>query len=238
MSSISIKNKKIHKVESGDIFVHRGYPLGNPFVCEPFGQYTRQESIQLFDTWLSSKVFDHDPEILDALREIKIKQLKGESFGLICCCFPLNCHAQIIKDWIESHKFIMNWFSNMARLDRPIKYQGINYYSVENFYQAMKIDKSNMALRERFAKLTPAQAKNEAKNLPKRQEFFDKRLEIIEYGLRQKFLQPKWNKYIKEYKGDIVEYNNWGDEFWGVNIFNNCGENNLGKILMKIKAEL
>jgi predicted NAD-dependent protein-ADP-ribosyltransferase YbiA (DUF1768 family) len=35
----------------------------------------------------------------------------------------------------------------------------------------------------------------------------------------------------------LEERNNWGDIWWGVNI-NGEGENNLGKILMKVRNEL
>ena len=35
---------------------------------------------------------------------------------------------------------------------------------------------------------------------------------------------------------ELIEGNNWNDTFWGV--CNNAGENNLGKLLMKIRAAL
>jgi len=36
----------------------------------------------------------------------------------------------------------------------------------------------------------------------------------------------------------LVEGNNWGDMFWGVDVKSGKGENHLGRILMKIREEL
>lgn len=37
---------------------------------------------------------------------------------------------------------------------------------------------------------------------------------------------------------EIIEHNKWNDEFWGVNEFTQKGENNLGKIIMRIRDEI
>ncbi len=41
---------------------------------------------------------------------------------------------------------------------------------------------------------------------------------------------------IHEFQGELIEGNHWNDTFWG--ICNGNGENNLGKILMKIRHEI
>jgi predicted NAD-dependent protein-ADP-ribosyltransferase YbiA (DUF1768 family) len=59
----------------------------------------------------------------------------------------------------------------------------------------------------------------------------------METLLRQKFAHPELRAKLKETNdAELVEGNWWGDRFWGV-----CrgeGENHLGKLLMKIRAEL
>ena len=49
-----------------------------------------------------------------------------------------------------------NWFSNMLEMDKPLKHQGFEYKTVENFYQAMKIQ--SLTERDRISKMGPYQA--------------------------------------------------------------------------------
>lgn len=237
MSNISIKNKKIHKIEIGDIFVHRGYPLGNPFVCEPFGPYSREESIKLYQQWFYQQIREWNPVVLDAIRQIQIQKLQGKDFGLVCYCKPLPCHAQVILDYVNQQKYIVNWFSNMAKLKEPIVYQNINYFSVENFYQAMKVDKQDVETRGRVAAMSPYQSKSFGKGLGG-EKFHQTKLQIMEFALRQKFNQTSWRDKLVGCTSPIVEYNNWRDVYWGVDVFTNNGENHLGKLLTSIRNEL
>ena len=60
----------------------------------------------------------------------------------------------------------------------------------------------------------------------------------MEYGVRRKFEQEPFKTKLKE-TGDqhIQEGNRWNDTFWGVSLVSGEGENNLGKIIMKIRNE-
>lgn len=62
----------------------------------------------------------------------------------------------------------------------------------------------------------------------------------MEYILRYKFSEgTSWFQKLYLTKGhDIIEWNNWGDKFWGKDVYSQEGENNLGKILMKIRDNL
>ena len=55
--------------------------------------------------------------------------------------------------------------------------------------------------------------------------------------LKSKFQNPELSKLLLE-TGDceLIEGNTWGDQFWGV--CKGVGENNLGKLLMKVREEL
>lgn len=136
-------------------------------------------------------------------------------------------------------EWIKNWFSNMLPLDRPIIYQGIAYHTVENFYQAMKIPKNQLELRKRIAAMNPLQAKKEIRKYSLREDWDDIKLSVMEYALRIKFAKgTTWYDKLKNTGTDeIVEWNNWGDIFWGKDIQTKLGDNNLGKILMKIRDE-
>lgn len=55
---------------------------------------------------------------------------------------------------------------------------------------------------------------------------------------KAKFTQNKScrGNLLKTGNAELIEGNDWGDKIWGQ--VNGIGENNLGKILMKIREEL
>ena len=59
----------------------------------------------------------------------------------------------------------------------------------------------------------------------------------MENGLRQKFKYPELREQLLS-TGDqeLVEGNWWRDFYWGV--CNGVGDNNLGKLLMKIRDDI
>jgi len=80
-------------------------------------------------------------------------------------------------------------------------------------------------------------AKKRGRKVTMREDWDQVKIPIMEDLLSQKFSDPVLAKKLVE-TGDsqLVEGNWWGDVFWGV-----CrgeGQNNLGKILMKIRERL
>lgn len=141
-----------------------------------------------------------------------------------------------------------NWFSNFLPYDMPLVYQNIMFRTKENFYQAMKMPKEEVILRKEIAYMLPAQAKRATKDsekYPLRWDWNDSlALQVMEYGLRWKFHRDTlywYPKLVASGSDEIVEINNWHDNFWGNCICTKCasisGLNNLGKILMKIRGE-
>ena len=134
-----------------------------------------------------------------------------------------------------------NWFSNFKPFEIPLKYQGLVYKTPEHFYQALKT--LNKKEREDICySSTPGQAKRLGRKCKVRADWEIIKLRVMENALRYKF-QPgtKWNKMLKESKGEIVEWNTWHDNFWGNCTCSKCvnikGKNHLGKILMKLREE-
>ena len=66
------------------------------------------------------------------------------------------------------------------------------------------------------------------------------RLEVMLKALRAKFRNPELQRRLLA-TGDaiLIEGNRWNDKFWGVCIKTptHVGENNLGKLLMQVRAE-
>jgi len=108
------------------------------------------------------------------------------------------------------------------------------YPSNEHFFQAMKTEDPEERELIRLA-TTPGKAKRLGRKVTLRADWDEIRLEVMEWGLRKKFSDPRLFEMLRSIEGDIVEDNNWNDTFWG--ICDGVGRNELGKLLMKIRDE-
>ena len=128
------------------------------------------------------------------------------------------------------------WLSNMTYVN--IEYDGIIYPSTENFYQAMKYSEGSK--RAYVSTLRPFLSKHYSKENQMTSEVFEeKKLQIMEYAQQQKYSkEPFRSKLLQTGDAHLEEGNWWGDKFWGVDIKTRQGENNLGKIIMKIRDQL
>lgn len=146
-----------------------------------------------------------------------------------------------VKEGKEMGRWISNWFSNMLPLDKPFKMDGISYKTVENYYQAMKT--TDVGERAKIAAMDPKEAKRYCKKIAVRSDWDKIKRRVMWEALEKKFARgTSWAKRLLETGDeDIVEYNNWGDTFWGMVKGPDgewVGENNLGKQLMVIRSLL
>ena len=88
----------------------------------------------------------------------------------------------------------------------------------------------------RFLSLNGFEAKKLGKTVILRADWGKVRIPIMEEILRLKFSDKGLAEKLLGVQGEIVEDNYWGDTFWGR--CKGVGENNLGKVLMKIRADL
>lgn len=151
---------------------------------------------------------------------------------------------------IDSFKGRWFFLSNFYPCD--IYYQGITYPSVEHYYVAMKIKDGQIIngqfyspndTRELISKVdTPGQVKRLGRSLNLRSDWDSVRLDVMEFGLREKFKKEELkNMLISTGNEELIEGNYWHDNFFGVcscQKCNNKGENHLGKLLMKIRSEI
>ena len=128
------------------------------------------------------------------------------------------------------------WLSNFA----PVKvmFNGLIFPSVEHAYVAAKFDDIN--LQKEVQKLPNA---GDAKRFGrKNKDAVAKDFDEVKVTIMKKLLMQKYNQAPYRAKliatGDclIQEGNYWNDAFWGV--CKGKGENNLGKIIMAIRADL
>lgn len=114
--------------------------------------------------------------------------------------------------------------------------------TVEHYFQACKCeymdDYDAIA-----AAPTPGQAKRLGRQAVLRDDWEQNKLNVMETALCKKFAIPKLREQLLA-TGDayLVEGNHWHDNFWGDCGCEKCkhthGQNNLGKLLMKIRADI
>lgn len=126
------------------------------------------------------------------------------------------------------------FLSNFYTVD--IEYEGKLYKSSEHAYQAAKT--FNDYERDLFcSNITAGEAKKLGRKISIRPDWDDVKTLVMYDILKIKFSNPKLKNMLLMTNGFYLEEGNyWNDIFWGV--CNGIGENNLGKILMKIRDEL
>lgn len=151
-----------------------------------------------------------------------------------------------IASFQGEYRFLSNFYPCSVVLD------GVDYPSVEHAFQAAKarIDDVLVHFDPHLGPLTkpvrmvirsastPGQAKRLGRKIKLRPGWEDMRLEVMEGLVRQKFTND-WclaERLLKTGDAELIEGNWWGDTFWGV--CQGKGENNLGKILMRVREEV
>lgn len=128
------------------------------------------------------------------------------------------------------------WLSNFAKLDEPIIVKGYPFWTTENFYQAMKCAKEDDF--SFFSTYTPAEAKKQGRIVEIDEDWEYNKIDVMTIAQIEKFKQPRFRALLMN-TGDaeIVEFNNWGDNFWGMTA-PGVGQNHLGKIIMEVRRSL
>ena len=113
-----------------------------------------------------------------------------------------------------------------------IKYNGHTFQSIEAAFQAQK-DLSRIS---EFEGISGKDAKRLGRKVNLRPDWESVKLGIMEDLLRVKFSDTELARKLKAVNEPIVEDNTWHDTYWGV--CEGKGQNNLGKLLTKIKGDL
>lgn len=141
---------------------------------------------------------------------------------------PWEC----IDHFRDTYDFLSNFY--------PVKieYSGLTYQNAEAVFQAQKCLSDEE--RAEFCELPANTAKRVGRQVKLRDDWEDVKIQLMEEIVRAKFAQNSElaKKLISTDDIPLIEGNTWGDKFWGVDIRTGQGENNLGKILMKIRAEI
>lgn len=137
--------------------------------------------------------------------------------------------------FLNEHSFLSNFYLS------DIKYRGCVYNTAEHLFQAVKCSKESDKEKIRSA-ITPKMAKIRGRFVEERADWDEKKVEIMEKILRIKFRKKSKLKRLLCETGDVqlTHLNYWHDTFWGscaCTKHKRTGQNMLGVLLMKIRAE-
>lgn len=129
------------------------------------------------------------------------------------------------------------WLSNFAPCN--IRLGKRNFPSVEHAYMSCKSHDLEWKNTCSQGNHKPGKIKRMSRKISLRNDWNLIKLQVMENCLRIKFNQePYKSKLLSTGDQYIQEGNFWNDKFWGVCLKTHKGENNLGKLIMKIRKEL
>ena len=136
----------------------------------------------------------------------------------------------MIDAFVGDYYFLSNFYETTVTFD------GITYQNNEAAFQAQKTLLPEE--RKQFAFLNPQAAKRAGRHLKLREDWETVKFDLMYEICKAKFTQhPELaEKLLATGEEELIEGNDWGDRIWGA--VNGQGQNNLGKILMRIRGEL
>jgi hypothetical protein len=135
-----------------------------------------------------------------------------------------------IMDFRGKYEFLSNFYPCQVELDDEV------YPSVEHAFQAAKTDDFEWREKIRLAG-SARMAKVIGSKVQLRSNWEDIKVWLMLELLREKFMDRSLaNMLLETGDAELVEDNNWHDEFWGM--CNGRGKNQLGKLLMQVRGEL
>lgn len=138
----------------------------------------------------------------------------------------------MIKSFTGEFRFLSNFHVD------PILYKNLSFKTNEHAYQWEKVTDKGVKNLIHYA-ASPDFAKELGNDINGviRPDWEQVKLSVMEDLIRIKFSLPHLT-YMLVATGDqeLIEGNTWGDTFWGV--CKGKGQNNLGKLLMKIRKEI
>lgn len=140
--------------------------------------------------------------------------------------------TRVLDSFTGKYRFLSNFYSSEIETLLDEK----SYPTVEHAYQATKTGEPYQKDWIRDSK-TPGEAKRRGRRVLMRPDWEQVKVAAMLVLLRKKFNIPDLKeKLVNTGETELIEGNTWGDTFWGV--CNGVGENNLGKLLMRVREEL
>lgn len=131
----------------------------------------------------------------------------------------------VIDCFDNQYRFLSNYYHCR------VEFNGYTFMNSEAAFHAQKNDEFT----KMFVDLSPGKAKRLGRRIPLRSDWEKVKNDIMFNVVLEKFIQnPNIAKKLMATGNCVlIEGNDWGDTYWGV--CNGKGENNLGKILMRVR---
>jgi ribA/ribD-fused uncharacterized protein len=134
----------------------------------------------------------------------------------------------MINEFRGKYYFLSNFYSV------PVKHGFLTFTNTEAAFHSEKCPVRS----GEFTKLNPSEAKRLGRRVRLRSDWEQVKDQVMLDVVRAKFDQHPdlAQKLLATGDEELVEGNDWGDIYWGV--YKGYGKNMLGKILMRVRAEL
>ena len=91
----------VHVKKHPDSFpIHRGFPLGNPFVMKT--EAGRDEVCELYEDYFRNKLASNDTRLTTELARAVEKTIQNGYIKLGCLCAPKRCHGDTIARFLNA----------------------------------------------------------------------------------------------------------------------------------------
>lgn len=138
-----------------------------------------------------------------------------------------------IRGFFGTYRFLSNFHRS------PVFIDGCFYPSSEHAYMAQKTH--NKYIKDIFSdeNMSSKEARAEGQKIELREDWEEVKVQMMYNCLLSKFLNGEKERKMLLATGDkyLEELNYWKDFFWGADL-NGKGQNNLGKLLMRVRQEL
>jgi ribA/ribD-fused uncharacterized protein len=138
--------------------------------------------------------------------------------------------SDAIKVFEGEFRFLSNYSYSPITIEKQL------YPTVEHAFAACKTLDITMKMAIANAP-TPGKAKALGRKVLLRKNWDSIKFAVMEYLIILKFKDPDLrSKLLATGDRELIEGNTWGDKIWGIDLKTGIGDNNLGKILMKVRT--
>ena len=140
----------------------------------------------------------------------------------------------MIGPFRDENRYLSNFYIS------PFEINGVKYRTVEHFYQSMKTVIPGERVQVINAN-SPGNAKRLGRNVTIRNDWDEVKIWVMTLGVYSKFSQNRHlaDKLLATGGEELVELNNWHDNYWGYCSCRKCinvkSRNKLGKTLMLVR---
>ena len=175
----------------------------------------------------AARLYGIDPATMLTLAKSQVKTC-ADNIRLIEKMQEVFELFRYVPENLTEYYFLSNFYS------APVTYNGMCFENNEAAFQAAKCPERMTE----FCRLNPSEAKRLGRRVKLRGDWEAVKDTVMYEICKAKFSQNPdlADQLVATKDAELIEGNTWGDRIWGV--CDVVGENRLGKILMRIRAEM